>query len=86
MKNKLKHLDLGCGFSTKNPYKSEYLYGINVEIIDKNKIQSEFIVKEIKSKNLIFETIPYTKDFFDSISAYDFLEHIPRIISLNVGK
>jgi SAM-dependent methyltransferase len=84
MKNKLKHLDLGCGISPKNPYKAKYLYGIDIEIINKNKIQTDCVVKEIKSKNLILDQIPYAEDFFDSISAYDFLEHIPRIISLNI--
>ena len=83
MNNNLKHLDLGCGLNPKNPYNSQYLYGIDIEPLDKVKMLSNLTIKEIKFRNLIFDQIPYTKDFFDSISAYDFLEHIPRIISLN---
>lgn len=85
MNNNLKHLDLGCGENPKNPYNSQYLYGIDIKIIDKAKIQVNTKIKDIKAKNLIFDPIPYKQSFFDSVSAYDFLEHIPRIISLNVG-
>lgn len=84
MNNNLKHLDLGCGLNPKNPYNCKYLYGIDIEIIDKSKIRSTATIKEIKAKNLIFDPIPYKESFFDSVSAYDFLEHIPRIVSLNL--
>jgi len=84
MNKNLKHLDLGCGLNPKNPYNSKYLYGIDIEILDKSKIRSDATLIEIKARNLIFDPIPYKENFFDSISAYDFLEHIPRIVSLNV--
>lgn len=83
MNNNLKHLDLGCGLNPKNPYNSQYLYGIDIEPLDKAKMLSNFTIKEIKARNLIFDQIPYKENFFDSVSAYDFLEHIPRIISLS---
>jgi SAM-dependent methyltransferase len=70
-----KHLDLGCGDKPKNPYNQEKLYG--VDLMTQN-ISKENIA-EIKNANLIFEKIPFKNNFFDSVSAYDFLEHIPRI-------
>ena len=56
MKNKLKHLDLGCGVNPKNPYNSKYLFGIDIEILDKSKIQSNATIKDIKARNLIFDS------------------------------
>jgi SAM-dependent methyltransferase len=75
-----KHLDLGCGQKPKNPYKSKRLYGIDIEKIKLSKTDRENIF-EVKQANLIFDRIPYKDSFFDSVSAYDFIEHIPRIIS-----
>jgi len=34
---------------------------------------------EYSSGNAALEKLPFRENFFDSISAYDFLEHIPRI-------
>jgi SAM-dependent methyltransferase len=79
-----KHLDLGCGQKPKNPYKSKILYGIDVEKIKLSKLDRENIL-EIKQANLIFDPIPFEDSFFDSVSAYDFIEHIPRITSYQTG-
>lgn len=75
-----KHLDLGCGNKPKNPYKAEMLYGVDFEKINPNSIKDIEVI-EIKNANLSLEKIPYKSNFFDSLSAYDFLEHVPRIIS-----
>lgn len=40
----------------------------------------------IKKANLVFDKIPFEDNFFASISAIDFLEHIPRQICLESSK
>lgn len=65
-----KHLDLGCGDKPRNPYACDELFGID---------QSDwFSGAEIRACQLGVESFPYPSDFFDSVSAYDLLEHIPR--------
>ncbi len=68
------HLDLGCGPVPRNPYGRDRLCGID--------IRSDLSVDpavEIVAANLSCEAIPYAAGHFDSVSAYDFLEHIPRV-------
>jgi SAM-dependent methyltransferase len=69
-----KHLDLGCGTKPRNPYRQQELYGLDIRagLIEPG-------VKEIRAANLCIEPIPFESDSFDSLSAYDFLEHIPRV-------
>ena len=68
-----KTLDLGCGLNPRNPFNCEEIYGIDIrENNDKN----------ILNVDLVVDSIPFEDDFFDYVSAYDFLEHIPRIIYL----
>ena len=78
MKKITKHLDLGCGHKPKNPYEADHLYGIDVEKISPLDIKEEKII-EIKNADLSLGKIPYNSNYFDSVSAYDFLEHIPRV-------
>ena len=66
------HLDLGCGECPRNPYGHTTLYGIDIVDI---RAPDEFVYRRA---NLALEPIPFEDDFFDSISAFDFLEHIPR--------
>ena len=66
-----KHLDLGCGRNPKNPFNMDEVYGIDIrEDIDLNIAQAD----------LAIETIPFENNFFDSVSAFDFIEHIPRVV------
>lgn len=69
-----KHLDLGCGSNPRNPYNQEILYGI--DILD-NKVERNFIYTKC---NVILSNLPFEDNMFDSVSAYDFIEHIPREI------
>jgi SAM-dependent methyltransferase len=66
-----KHLDLGCGDKPRNPFDADYLYGVD--------IRSD-LGANIVAANLMVEPIPFPDDYFESISAYDFIEHIPRNI------
>lgn len=67
----LRSLDLGCGPTPRNPFNVEELYGVDVrEDLDSN----------IKRADLAIEPIPFESDFFNYVTAYDFLEHIPRVL------
>jgi SAM-dependent methyltransferase len=67
------HLDLGCGEQPRNPYQKAFVYGIDIRHLA-NRPNIEF-----KQANLIVEPIPFADNALGSVSAYDFLEHIPRV-------
>lgn len=67
-----KHLDLGCGRFPRNPLDKTELFGIDI----RNLKNVNF---KYKKCNLTTQKIPYPDNYFDSISAFDFIEHIPRI-------
>lgn len=71
MQMKRKTLDLGCGRTPKNPFEMEEVYGIDIR---------EDIDAKIYTADLAVEPIPFEDDFFDGVSAFDFIEHIPRVI------
>ena len=66
-----KTLDLGCGTNPKNPFKADELYGVDIRASQNPKILSA---------DLATDPIPFESNFFDFCSAFDFIEHIPRII------
>ena len=69
-----RHLDLGCGDKPRNPYGCDEMHGI--DIFPRHLAGQG----EIRKANLALEAIPYPDLHFDSVSAYDFLEHVPRIL------
>lgn len=69
-----KHLDLGCGSMPRNPYRCEELFGVDIRAD-----VAENGVCQIAVANLITGVIPFDDNSFDSVSAYDFFEHIPRV-------
>lgn len=75
-----KTLDLGCNVLPRNPYNVEDVYGIDLNpqtIVGATYIQA----------NLALEAIPFEDNFFDCVSAFDFIEHIPRqLLSLETGR
>lgn len=68
------HLDLGCGTRPRNPYNYERLFGVDI----RHGLQATG-VEEIRAADLSQRPIPFPDRFFDSVSAYDFLEHVPRV-------
>jgi len=64
-------LDLGCGPQINNKFDANELYGIDVRASDNNNI---------KSADLSIESIPFPDNYFDFVTAFDFLEHVPRVI------
>jgi hypothetical protein len=66
-----KTLDLGCGDVPRNPFHADELYGVDVR---------DNLAGNIKSADLVIEPIPFGNESFDYLTAYDFIEHVPRII------
>lgn len=71
-----KHLDIGCGSNPRNPFDCDEIYG--VDIIEQSNLNFNY-----KKCNVIFELLPFNDSSFDSVSAYDFLEHVPRTATIN---
>tara|TARA_B100000945_G_C20266946_1_gene542041 strand:+ start:125 stop:784 length:660 start_codon:yes stop_codon:yes gene_type:complete len=69
-----KSLDLGCGQKPKNPFLADFLYGIDIrEDLDNN----------ISKSDLSKENIPFDTNMFDYCTAFDFIEHVPRLMQVN---
>jgi len=71
-----KHLDVGCGSNPRNPFDFDELYGVDI-------LQQSPKSFHYKQCNVIFEPLPFSDSTFDSVSAYDFLEHVPRTATIN---
>lgn len=77
----LNHLDTDCGTTPPhNLYGKPNVFGIDVRDDVQALLAGQGIV--MRKANLIFEQIPFEDNYFSSVSAIDFLEHIPRQICL----
>ena len=74
----MKHLDLGCGSNPHNPYNADQLFGCDLNHPD--SVHNVSFV-DFKTADLAFEEIPFQDEKFDSVSAINFLEHIPRQVA-----
>jgi SAM-dependent methyltransferase len=72
-----RHLDLGCGTLPRNPYGRPALFGVDIRRLE-STANAQF---EFAAANLAFEPIPFGDGQFGSVSAFDFLEHIPRVLN-----
>jgi SAM-dependent methyltransferase len=70
-----RHLDLGCGIAPRNPFKYQELFGCDIRDISETGAKLDF---EYKKVNLIQDPIPFPDHYFNSVSAFDFIEHMPR--------
>jgi len=75
-----KHLDIGCGTFPRNPLRAPELWGCDLfEMpLEKNELDFTFVKADLSRPPLPFET-----GFFSSVSAFDVIEHIPRVASFN---
>jgi SAM-dependent methyltransferase len=69
-----RHLDLGCGRTPRNPFGRDEMYAIDLTRPD------SIDAARFAAANLSLEPIPFPEAYFDSVSAYDFLEHVPRVL------
>ena len=67
----INSLDLGCGEKPRNPLECENAYGLDIRDLD---------IENVVCADVVLEPIPFSNNFFAVISAYDFIEHIPRVI------
>ena len=75
-----KSLDLGCNDRPRNPYNYEELYAVDLAPQVINGVT-------YVQANLALEAIPFEENYFDCVTAFDFIEHIPRqLFSLDTGK
>lgn len=70
-----RHLDLGCGKFPRNPYERGRLCGVDL------RPAAADAGYEHRVANLVLEPIPWPDDSFASVSAFDFIEHVPRILA-----
>lgn len=75
-----KSLDLGCNDRPRNPYHYEELYGVDLA---PHSIEGVTYAQA----NLALDAIPFEDNYYDCVTAFDFIEHIPRqLLSLDTGK
>ena len=63
------HLDFGCGASPRNPFNAS-----SVQAVDVRDYDISLMSVLIKPGG----AIPFPNGYFDSVSAYDVLEHLSR--------
>lgn len=75
-----RHLDLGCGASPRNPYRRDELFGVDIAPAERTGPH------RIRQCNLALAPIPFDDRHFNSVSAFDFLEHVPRVLPTADGR
>jgi SAM-dependent methyltransferase len=64
-------LDLGCGQKPGNLLNADIAYGIDVR---------DDVSSNVVKADLVIEKIPFESNYFDYVTARDFIEHVPRLI------
>lgn len=68
-------LDLGCGPTPRGPSYAKR-YGVDIAAFDDDSVQQA---------NLVWEPIPFEDKSIDRIYAWDFLEHLPKVVWYKEG-
>ena len=77
------HLDLGCGTQPRNPYGAPHLHGVDIRPAQAHSQTEGFTYT---SANIALEPLPFVDSYFDSVSAFDVLEHVPRQLVMPNGE
>jgi SAM-dependent methyltransferase len=64
-------LDLGCGSAPRNPFGAAVVCGVDLRAAQ---------APNVRYADLATEPIPFGDGSFDYVSAYDFIEHVPRVL------
>ena len=64
-------LDLGSGSRPRNPFDASTIWGIDIEVSN---------LENIITADLVMQPIPFADQSVDFVTAFDFIEHIPRLI------
>ena len=63
-------LDLGCGGNIRNPFLATVTYGVDIRAdLERNVLKADISA----------EALPFAENYFHYCTAFDVLEHIPRI-------
>lgn len=65
-------LDLGCGNYPRNPFGADHTFGCDIR---------EDLEANVSRCNLALDPIPKASESMDFITAYEFIEHVPRLIA-----
>ena len=65
------HLDIGCNSNPRNPFNASKLYGVDIIDLETNDFNYH-------KCNLIYDALPFPDSSFESVSAFDFLQIVPR--------
>jgi SAM-dependent methyltransferase len=68
-------LDIGCGGTLRNLFEADNIFGCDI------RASSDGAVIAV---DLFHQPIPFPDNYFDYLTAYDFIEHVPRVLSSNV--
>ncbi|MFN7631349.1 MAG: methyltransferase domain-containing protein [Cyanobacteriota bacterium] len=72
-----KSLDLGCGTSPENPFNAQQVCGCDL----RGSLDGSIIAVDLFNK-----PIPFEANSFDYATAFDFVEHIPRVGNSSSGE
>lgn len=66
-------LDLGSGSQPRNPFGAERVSGCDIR---------EDLGRNVTRSNLVLEGIPFDRETVDFVTAYNFIEHVPRLLAI----
>lgn len=66
---------MGCGAVPRNPYHREQIHAIDTRALTKEELPAGV---QYQQANFAIDPLPFPNNHFDSVSAYDVIEHIPR--------
>jgi len=66
-----RSLDIGCGTTPRNPFSADETAGIDIRAD---------AARDIRYADLAVEPVPFADASFDYVTAFEFLEHVPRVL------